>query len=141
MTETEGLAWPGLRRFALMVGRGLVLHCPNCGGGHVLKNWFHLRERCPTCGILLERGEEGDYYIGGMMLNIAICFIIFALGFWGVLIATYPSVPWDYLEYGLAAAMIVLPIALYPVSRVTWLGADLALRPNSEKNAARTAHR
>ena len=32
-------------------------------------------------------------------------------------------------------AMIVLPILLYPVSRVVWLGADLALRPHSEKSA------
>jgi hypothetical protein len=36
----------------------------------VLKDWFHLRERCPTCDTALdERGEENDYYIGGMLLG------------------------------------------------------------------------
>lgn len=133
--HTEELRWPGVRVFARMVGRGMLLRCPNCGGGPVLRNWFHLRERCPTCDILLERGEEQDYYIGGMLLNISLSFIIFAVVFWGVLILTFPRVPWTFLQYGLVAAMIVLPILLYPVSRVVWLGADLALRPHSEKAA------
>jgi uncharacterized protein (DUF983 family) len=116
-----------------MVGRALILRCPNCGGGPVLKDWFHLRTHCPTCGIALERGEESDYYIGGMLLNITLCFIIFAVGFWGVLVLTYPRVPWDLLQYGLVAAMIILPIALYPISRLVWLAADLAVRPHSER--------
>jgi len=68
-----------------------------------------------------------------MLLNITLCFIIFAVGFWGVLILTYPRVPWDLLQYGLVAAMIVLPIVLYPMSRIVWLAADLAVRPQSER--------
>ena len=72
-------------------------------------------------------------YIGGMLLNITLCFIIFAVGFWGVLVLTYPRVPWDLLQYGLVAAMILLPIALYPISRLVWLAADLAVRPRSER--------
>jgi uncharacterized protein (DUF983 family) len=132
--DSEGLAWPGLRRALQLVGRAMILRCPNCGGKPVLKDWFHLRERCPKCGIALERGEESDYYIGGMLLNITLCFVIFAVGFWGVLIYTYPHVPWDVLQYGLVAAMVVLPILLYPVSRVVWLAVDMAVRPRSEKD-------
>lgn len=133
MAESEALTWPGLRTIAVMTARGVILRCPNCGGKHILKNWFHLRERCPKCGIALERGEESDYYIGGMLLNITLCFIIFAIGFWGVLIITYPNVPWDFLQYGLVAAMVLLPIILYPVSRIVWLAIDLAVRPRSER--------
>ncbi len=133
MGESEGLSWPGFGTAARMVGRALILRCPNCGGGPVLKDWFHLRTHCPTCGIALERGEESDYYIGGMLLNITLCFIIFAVGFLWVLVLTYPRVPWDLLQYGLVAAMIILPIALYPISRLVWLAADLAVRPRSEK--------
>lgn len=132
MSELEGLAWPGFRKVARHVGRAAILRCPNCGGGPVLKDWFHLRERCPTCGIALERGEESDYYTGGMLLNIALCFVIFAVGFGGILILTYPRVPWNVLQYGLVAAMILLPIVLYPVSRLEWLAVDLAVRPRSE---------
>jgi len=119
---------------ARMVLRAMIVRCPNCGGKPVLKDWFHLRERCPKCGVALERGEEDDYYIGGMLLNITLCFVIFAVGFWGVLIVTYPRVPWDVLQYGLVAAMIVLPILLYPISRVVWLAVDMAVRPRSEKS-------
>lgn len=133
MSESERLAWPGLRVVSLMAGRAVIVRCPNCGGGPVLKDWFHLRESCPTCGIALERGEESDYYIGGMLLNIALCFVIFAVGFWGVLILTYPRVPWDVLQYGLVAAMLLLPVLLYPISRLVWLAVDLAVRPQSEK--------
>jgi uncharacterized protein (DUF983 family) len=132
--ESERLAWPGLRTVGRMVGRAIILRCPNCGRGSVLRNWFHLRERCPTCGIALERGEQGDYYHGGLLLNITLCFVIFALGFWGVLILTYPRVPWDALQYGLVAAMIGLPILLYHISRIVWLAVDLAIRPHSEKD-------
>ena len=134
MAESEGLGWPGLHRTVQMVGRALILRCPNCGGRPILKNWFHLRERCPVCNIALERGEENDYYIGGMLLNITLCFLIFAFGFWGVFIFTYPRVPWDVLQYGLVAAMIVLPILFYPISRIVWLAVDMAVRPRSEKD-------
>jgi len=134
MADSEGMAWPGFRRVIRMVGRAVILRCPNCGGRPVLRDWFHLRERCPICGIALERGEENDYYIGGMLLNITLCFVIFAVGFWGVLIVTYPRVPWDALQYGLVAAMIILPILLYPISRVVWLAVDMAVRPRSEKD-------
>jgi len=134
MPESERLAWPGLRVVVRMVGRAAIARCPHCGGRPVLKDWFHLRERCPVCGIALERGEESDYYIGGMLLNITLCFVIFAVGFWGVLILTYPRVPWEFLQYGLVAAMLLLPVLLYPVSRLVWLAVDLAVRPQSEKS-------
>ena len=135
MAESEGLAWPGLWTIGRMVGRAIILRCPNCGGRPVVKNWFHLYERCPKCGIALERGEESDYYIGGMLLNITLCFVIFAIGFWGVVIFTFPHVPWDVLQYGLVAAMIILPILLYPISRIVWLAVDLAVRPRSERDS------
>jgi uncharacterized protein (DUF983 family) len=134
MADSEGLVWPGIRTVARMAGRALILRCPNCGGRPVLNDWFHLRERCPNCGVALERGEGSDYYIGGMLLNITLCFVIFALGFWGVLILTYPRVPWDVLQYGLVAAMLILPVLLYPMSRIVWLAVDLAIRPKSERD-------
>ena len=134
MSESERLAWPGLLVVGRMVGRAMIARCPKCGGRPVLKDWFHLRERCAVCEIALERGEENDYYIGGMLLNITLCFVVFAVGFWGVLVMTYPRVPWDALEYGLVAAMIVLPILFYPVSRIVWLAVDLAVRPQSERD-------
>ena len=43
----------------VMVGRALTRRCPNCGGGRLYQVWFRSVARCPTCGLRLERGEEG----------------------------------------------------------------------------------
>jgi uncharacterized protein (DUF983 family) len=134
MADAEGMVWPGFRAIARNVGRAVTLRCPNCGGKPVLKDWFHLCERCPECGMALERGEDSDYFLGGMMLNIALCFVFFAVVFWGTFILTYPRVPWDVLQYGLVAAMVILPVLLYPISRTVWLAMDLAVRPRSERD-------
>src|SRR5690348_13790500 len=53
---------PSFGRAARLVGRALLLRCPNCGRGSVLKSWFQLRERCSACQVWLER-EEG-YFVG-----------------------------------------------------------------------------
>ena len=52
-----------------LLGRAFLLRCPNCGGGKLFYGFFKVRERCPTCGILLERGEA-DYFIGAYTLNL-----------------------------------------------------------------------
>lgn len=129
MTSQGGLTVPRLRDTIRLTWRALRLRCPNCGGGPVLRGWFHLRARCPVCHIRLERGEESDYYLGGMMFNIALAEGLFAIIFVVALVVMWPDVPWDALQYGLVAAMIGAPILLYPVSRVLWLAFDLLLRP------------
>lgn len=90
---------------------------------------------CPTCGIRLDRGEEQDYFNGGMLVNIILTFAFFGFALLVFLIVVWPNVPWDTLQYFLAGAMLVLPILLYPFSRVIWLAVDLAVRPRSEKES------
>src|SRR5690349_23581107 len=46
-----------------LLGRALLLRCPNCGAKHIFTGFFVLKERCPNCGILLERGES-DAWLG-----------------------------------------------------------------------------
>jgi uncharacterized protein (DUF983 family) len=131
--QAEELTLPTLRDTLRALWRGLTLRCPRCGGGHILRGWFGLKERCPTCGLRLERGEEEDYYLGGMLLNIILVFVIFAVAFLGALLIMWPDVHWDALEYVLGGAMIILPIALYPVSRVLWLAIDRIIRPRVDR--------
>jgi uncharacterized protein (DUF983 family) len=135
--ETSGIAeeltLPTLRDTLRALGRGVTLRCPRCGGGHIINGWFGLKERCPTCGLRLERGEEGDYYIGGMLINIILVFVIFGVGLLAALLIMWPNVHWDALEYGLISAMVILPIALYPVSRVLWLAIDRIVRPRVDR--------
>jgi len=129
MQSQAGLTMPSLRDTVRLLWRAMRLRCPHCGRGRVLRSWFSLKTKCLSCGIRLERGEAEDYYLGGMMFNIALSEIIFAVIFVAVLVIMWPNVPWSGLEYVLVGAMIVAPILLYPISRVMWLAFDLLLRP------------
>jgi hypothetical protein len=94
-----------------MLGRALLLHCPNCGGGGLFTGFFKIRERCPTCGILLERGES-DYFLGAVVMYF-----------------TLPNPPWDALEYGGIVLSILGAVLCYPFAKTTWLAVDLTFRP------------
>ncbi len=129
MTSRGELVMPRMRDVLRQFLRALLLRCPNCGGRHVVKNWFRLQARCPACGIRMERGESEDYWLGGMFFNLALAETLFALGLLVVLVAMWPIVPWAGVEYSLIVAMVAAPIVLYPVSRLMWLALDLLLRP------------
>ena len=82
-------------------------------------------DRCPTCGLALA-GEEG-HRAGGYMFNIAIAELVFLVILVTVLTLTWPSPPWDVLTYGSAAAMVALPIVLYPFTQSLFIGIDLLI--------------
>ena len=63
-----------------------------------------MRQRCPSCGILI---------------------------FLAVLIATWPTPPWDLLLYGGVALMVIAPIVFYPFAKAVFLAFDLIFRPPS----------
>jgi hypothetical protein len=77
----------------------------------------------------LERGEGEDYYLGGMLFNLFLSELVFVVLLVVFLIALWPNVPWNSLEYGIAAAVIIAPFAFYPMSKLLWLAFDIALRP------------
>jgi hypothetical protein len=76
----------------------------------------------------LERGEEG-YQVGAYMFNIVAAELVFALIFLAILVATWPSPPWDLLLYGGGALMVVAPVLFYPFSKTLFLAFDLIFRP------------
>jgi uncharacterized protein (DUF983 family) len=96
-------------RVLALFGRALVRRCPNCGGRPIFEGWFRMRERCPRCGLLLNRGEEG-YQVGASMFNIIAAELVFAALFLAILVATWPDPPWDALLYGGMVLMIVAPV-------------------------------
>jgi uncharacterized protein (DUF983 family) len=126
--SSRPMAWPGLRRTATIVARAALLRCPNCGRGPVLRHYLAMRARCGHCGLALERGER-DYFIGSMMFNLVVAELLFAAAFVATLLATWPNVPWDALEWSAPAAMFAAPFILFPFSKLTWLGFDILLRP------------
>jgi uncharacterized protein (DUF983 family) len=128
MDSETGLQLPTARDAARRFGRALLLRCPNCGGGPIVKNWLKLHVRCGNCGIRTERGEH-DYFMGSMMLNFVMTGTILLVAIAVTLVTRWPDVPWDTLQWVGPAAMIVLPFVLFPWSKLVWLAFDIMLRP------------
>jgi hypothetical protein len=91
-----------------------------------------MRRSCPRCGLPTERGEQG-YQVGSYMFNIIAAELVFAAIFLGVLVATWPSPPWDALLYGGMALMIVMPFLFFPFAKTLFLAFDLVFRPPSRE--------
>ena len=113
-----------------LLGRALLLHCPNCGGRGLFSSWLKMKPACPTCGLELNRGESG-YNVGSYMLNIIAAELIFAAIFITTIIVTWPNPPWQFLQYGGAILMVLAPIVLYPFTKTVFLAIDLAVRKQS----------
>jgi len=117
---------------ARMIGRAMLRRCPNCGARGIFSGYTTLRERCPACGLRLQRGES-DYFIGAYLLNLVAVEIVFALVLAAIIIGTYPNTPWELVQWGGLAVMIAGAVLCYPFSKSLWLAADLIFRPVSAR--------
>ena len=117
-----------VRHALLLFWRAIRLRCPNCGGGPIFRSWFRVRPYCASCGLPIERGEQG-YQVGSYMFNIIAAELIFVAVFLGVVFITWPSPPWLLLQYGGIALMILAPVIFYPFSKTLFLAFDLLFRP------------
>jgi uncharacterized protein (DUF983 family) len=122
------------------LARGMLERCPRCGAKGLFRSFFGLRDSCPGCGFGFVR-EEG-YWLGAMIVVMALTEALFALWLVGGLLLTWPDVPWTLLLVGGIVLNIVVPIVAYPWSKTTWLGLHLAFVPldAAEEAAAITAH-
>ncbi|HJP58193.1 MAG TPA: DUF983 domain-containing protein [Gemmatimonadales bacterium] len=111
-----------------MLWRALRRRCPNCGTAGIFRGWFRMRPVCPSCGLVLEREEQG-YVVGSYMFNIIAAELLFAAVFVAALVLTWPTPPWTLLQYGGAVLMILAPIIFYPFSKTLFLAFDLVFRP------------
>ena len=115
--------------FLRMIGRAFLLRCPRCGGRGILRNWFNLQHRCPTCRLVLNRGESEDYWLGGFTVNFVVGETVAVLIVVGLMLATLPNVPWTAITYTAMVACVVVPILFFPFSRTLFLAVDLFARP------------
>ena len=116
-----------------LLGRAFLLHCPNCGAKHIFTGFFNLKERCPKCGMLLERGES-DYFLGAYTINLIAVEVLLALGFLVAMVLTWPKPPWDAMEYGGIVLSILGAFFCYPFAKTTWLAVDLMFRPQRRED-------
>jgi uncharacterized protein (DUF983 family) len=125
---------PSLGQTLRVLARACRLRCPHCGGGAILAGWRPgrpwglVRPHCAGCGFRYERSDD-RYFAGAMFVNLLAAELIFFVSFVSGILVTWPNVPWDAFTYGGAAAMLVLPALLYPVSKVFWLAVDVLVRP------------
>jgi uncharacterized protein (DUF983 family) len=123
------------RRLGIQIGRALRWRCPNCGGRPVRSSWMRRLPGCPVCGLRLDRGEN-DYFIGAYLLNLVVAELIIAFGLLAVLIGTWPTPPWDGIQYAGVALMLLMPLVTYPFAELIWLAVDLCFRPLTPQELA-----
>jgi uncharacterized protein (DUF983 family) len=116
--------------FGQKVGRALRLRCPRCGSGGIVRTWFSLETRCPSCGLALGRGEDADYWLGAYAINLVVAEGLAAVIGILVLRATWPESTKALIVATVLA--IALPVLFFPFSRVLWLAWDLSFRPREE---------
>jgi uncharacterized protein (DUF983 family) len=105
--------------------RGVRRRCPRCGRDGLFTGFFTLRPSCPGCGLRFER-EEG-YWVGAMIVNIAVTELVFGIVLVGGILLWWPDVPWGTLTIAAIAINAVVPILFYPWSKTIWLGVDVLL--------------
>jgi uncharacterized protein (DUF983 family) len=112
--------------------RALGLRCPRCGSRGIFRTWFRLRETCPSCGLVLDRGESSDHWFGAVAVNLVAAELlgIGAIVVW--IMTSWPDVPWTAIQYAGPVIMIALPVLFYPFSRALWLAWDVFFRPASD---------
>jgi uncharacterized protein (DUF983 family) len=86
--------------------RGWIKHCGVCGSGHLFKNWFQMKERCPRCNLKFNRME--GQWSGDIGTNTV---VMVAIGIAAVAVA------------------LIMPIFFLPYSKTLWLAVDLLMRP------------
>jgi uncharacterized protein (DUF983 family) len=118
-------------RAGTLLLRGIRLRCPNCGEGRLRQSWLKLKDKCPSCGLRTDRGEE-DFFLGGMMWNIVFAEGMLLLAGLAIGILTWPDVPWSLMHWVGTALMVVVPFAFYPFSVGFWLANDIWIRPITE---------
>ena len=115
-----------------LVWRAWRLRCPHCNGSNIFQSFFKLKERCPTCGLILERGES-DYFVGAYLFNLIAVELILFFCVCGFVYVTWPNPPWDIITYTTAILMLSGCVLCYPFAKTTWLAVDIAIRPLSEE--------
>lgn len=128
MKDRSNLGESEERTIGRLLGRALLLRCPNCGDGALFQSWIRLRPNCAGCGLHYDRGEH-DHFLGAYLINFIVAEMLVVIGLVAFMIATWPAVPWSALTWGLVLMVVVAPFGTYPYSRAVWLALDMRIQP------------
>ena len=86
-----------------------------------------MRDDCLGCGLHFER--EPGYWVGAMIINTIVIFATFLLSFGGLVLFTWPDVPWTTVLIATLLINLVVPTVFYPLSKTVWLASELSWHP------------
>jgi uncharacterized protein (DUF983 family) len=115
---------------ATLLGRALRRRCPRCGEGGIWRSWFRMTHACPRCGLVFERGESSDFFIGAYLINLVVAELSAVLVAAVMWITLGARVSFNVLWGASMVLAVVMPIIFYPFSRGLWLAFDLHFRPS-----------
>lgn len=122
-----------------MLSTGARRRCPRCSWAHIFDGYWTLADSCPNCGMWYER--DPGYWLGAMIINLAVTIGLFLLVFVGLTMALWPNVPWTELLIATVALNLIVPVLFYPLSKTLFVALDLSVRPLSEEESADAAAR
>ena len=122
--EFRDLPVGGSARRMMLLKRGVLLQCPYCGEGHIIKYPFWIKDCCPKCGYRF--APESGYFVGGYAINLVVVEVI-ALAIIVIILLRSNLSLFQQEAIGIGAA-ILLPIAFFPWSRTIWMAIDLTLQ-------------
>jgi uncharacterized protein (DUF983 family) len=105
--------------------------CPRCRKGRIYRRpvyraWLDMYDRCPECGLLYARGEQG-YFLGAMYVSYALSVPPVALLVWLIWLITRWRL--DYVVLGAFVAYLPVVPLMVRFSRVVWIHVDQWLDP------------
>lgn len=122
-----------------VVGWGFRGRCPACGSRGIFEGVTDLKEDCPTCGLHFER--EDGYWLGSMIVIMAMVLITFAVVTAGGIILFWPDVPWTGVTIAGVVANILVPILGYGYAKSVWQGLAWGFSPPTMAEAADAMNR
>jgi len=89
-----------------------------------------MRHACPNCGLVFERGESHDFFIGAYLINLVVAemsAVLIAAIMW---VTLGSRVSFNVLWGASMLLAVIMPVIFYPFSRELWLAFDLYFRPS-----------
>jgi hypothetical protein len=88
---------------------------------------------CPRCGMHFERTQ--GYWLGSMLINLAVTMGVWLVTFVGLMVATWPDVPWGWVMVIVVAVTVSVPILFHPIARTIWVALERHVRARTEPYA------
>jgi Na+(H+)/acetate symporter ActP len=79
--------------------------------------------------------------VGAVIINTTVIFATFLVVFGGMILLTWPEVPWTVVLVTTVVANVVIPVFFYPMSKTVWLALELSWHPLEPDEIAAAAAR